>query len=425
MKASFENDPARGPGYGLFRLKELDIPQDDPVFSLRRSGDQLCLAVGDWQEAEERLKPDSFRFEDGGLVLAVSPAIVDRLDPLQIYRLTLFGAASPQRATLELQQICYSPLAQGCAVAEAARPVVKTPEPVAEPPAPPAPPVVETPEQPLNMAQPAPKSSSAPWLIAAGLVLCLAVGGGVWWYMDSSRAAQAEQAEKAAQEKAAAEKAEAEKAAAEKAAAEKAAEEKAAADKVEADKLAQETVAAEKAAQEKAAAEKAAAEKAAAEKAAAEKAEADRLAAEKAAADAAAAEKAAAEKLPVRSAKEQVREFLRGSGTPAEALTLSQQLPTATPDDQDALFLLMEAAAEGGNAQAMLTVARFYNPADASPSGTIIKDAEQAFNWLTKAKAVPETAAEAAKGLDALRGWLQPRAASDAMAKSLLEKMEK
>lgn len=417
MKASFENDPARGPGYGFIRLSELDIPETAPLFSLRRSGDQLCMAVSDWQEAEERLKPDSFHFENGALLLSVSPLVVDRLDPLQIYRLTLFGGAESQRCSLELHHVCYSPLAPGCSVAEVPPAQVAPTAPVV-PPAPvvptapvapvtpeaPAPlPELKTPEAPLDMSAAASSdkknSSFGPWLIVAGLLVCLAIGGGVWWYMDSRRATQTELLEKAEQDKVTAEKDAAEKAATEKSAMEKAEVEKAAADKQAVEKLAQEKVAT--------------AEKEAAEKAATEKETAEKLA------------QAETEKVAARSAKEQVRDFLRGSGTPADALSLSKQLPTASVDDQDALFLLMEAAADGGNAEAMLTVARFYNPADASPSGTIIKDAEQAFIWLSKAKATPEMSAEAAKGLASLREWLQARVATDPAAKTLLDRMEK
>lgn len=405
MKASFENDPVRGPGYGFIRLSELDIPETAPLFSLRRSGDQLCMAVSDWQEAEERLKPDSFHFENGALLLSVSPLVVDRLDPLQIYRLTLFGGAESQRCSLELHHVCYSPLAPGCSVAEVPpAPVVPTAQVAPVTPEAPAPlPEPKTPEAPLDMS--AAESSGqrnasfGPWLIVAGLLVCLAIGGGVWWYMDSRRATQTELLEKAEQDKVTAEKDAAEKAATEKSAMEKAEVEKAAADKQAVEKLAQEKVAT--------------AEKEAAEKAATEKETAEKLA------------QAETEKVAARSAKEQVRDFLRGSGTPADALALSKQLPTASVDDQDALFLLMEAAADGGNAEAMLTVARFYNPADASPSGTIIKDAEQAFIWFGKAKATPETSAEAAKGLASLREWLQARVATDPAAKTLLDRMEK
>lgn len=113
---------------------------------------------------------------------------------------------------------------------------------------------------------------------------------------------------------------------------------------------------------------------------------------------------------PVRSPKEQARAFLRKGGSPAEALALSRTLPADTEEGQDAVFLLQEAAAEGGDPEAMIRVARYYDPSDAAPAGTIIKDAEQARLWYDKA--LQAGAADAAVERERLRTWLEGEAAA-------------
>lgn len=111
---------------------------------------------------------------------------------------------------------------------------------------------------------------------------------------------------------------------------------------------------------------------------------------------------------PVRSPKEQARAFLRKGGSPAEALALSRTLPVDTEEGQDAVFLLQESAAEGGSPEAMIRVGRYYDPSDAAPSGTIVKDAEQARLWYDKALQAGAVAVERER----LRAWLEGEAAA-------------
>lgn len=113
---------------------------------------------------------------------------------------------------------------------------------------------------------------------------------------------------------------------------------------------------------------------------------------------------------PVRSPKEQAHAFLRKGGSPAEALALSRTLPADTEEGQDAVFLLQESAAEGGDPEAMIRVGRYYDPSDAAPSGTIVKDAEQARLWYDKA--LQAGAAEVAVERERLRAWLEGEAAA-------------
>jgi len=115
----------------------------------------------------------------------------------------------------------------------------------------------------------------------------------------------------------------------------------------------------------------------------------------------------------------QARAFLRAKGALDQALALSQRMPQ-TPDGRDAAFLLLNAAAEGGQSQAMLLLARFYDPTDTAPAGTIVKDAAQARVWYAKARDAGE--ADAPSRLDALDAWLRQQAdKGDARAKDILD----
>ena len=104
---------------------------------------------------------------------------------------------------------------------------------------------------------------------------------------------------------------------------------------------------------------------------------------------------------------EQAREALRGGVTPAEALALANSLPES-PERADAAFLLLEYAADSGNAEAALAVARYYDPTDKAPSGTIRKNPATAYDWYTEALA--EGQENAKIHLAQLRSWVEEQA---------------
>ncbi|MBW2657768.1 MAG: hypothetical protein JRC59_08745, partial [Deltaproteobacteria bacterium] len=83
---------------------------------------------------------------------------------------------------------------------------------------------------------------------------------------------------------------------------------------------------------------------------------------------------------------EKARKALREGITPEAALALAKALPES-PERRDAAFLLLEFAADSGNAEAALAVARYYDPTDKAPSGTIRKNPETAYGWYTEALA--------------------------------------
>ena len=81
---------------------------------------------------------------------------------------------------------------------------------------------------------------------------------------------------------------------------------------------------------------------------------------------------------------EQARAALREGITPEDAVVLARSLPES-PERTDAAFLLLEYAADLGNAAAADLVARYYDPTDETPSGTIRKNPKIAYEWYKKA----------------------------------------
>ncbi len=111
---------------------------------------------------------------------------------------------------------------------------------------------------------------------------------------------------------------------------------------------------------------------------------------------------------PDAPALEKARKALREGISPEDALTLANSLPES-PERADAAFLLLEYAADSGNAPAALAVARYYDPTDKEPSGTIRKNPESAYGWYTEALAGGQENAKTR--LVQLRSWLEEQAA--------------
>ncbi|MEE4609043.1 MAG: hypothetical protein V2L15_09150 [Desulfobacteraceae bacterium] len=116
---------------------------------------------------------------------------------------------------------------------------------------------------------------------------------------------------------------------------------------------------------------------------------------------------------------EQARQALREGITPAEALAMAAALPDR-PERADAAFLLLEYAAESGNAEAALAVGEYYDPSLDLPSGSIRKHPAHAFEWYQIALAGGHS--ESRDRLADLRRWVVASAESgSADAKALLE----
>ena len=110
---------------------------------------------------------------------------------------------------------------------------------------------------------------------------------------------------------------------------------------------------------------------------------------------------------PDAPALEKARKALREGISPEDALALAKSLPES-PERADAAFLLLEYAADSGNAEAALAVARYYDPTDKEPSGTIRKNPESAYNWYTDALAGGQENAKIR--LTQLRSWVEDQA---------------
>ena len=125
--------------------------------------------------------------------------------------------------------------------------------------------------------------------------------------------------------------------------------------------------------------------------------------------------------IPARSVNspslQRARELLRTGVPPEQAVETAKSMHT--PEGADAAFLLLEDAAQKGAPVAMLGLARFYDPADAAPKGSIRPDPEQARDWYNKAKDKGLSAAD--DKLKALRAWAEAVKDKDPQAKRLLE----
>lgn len=126
---------------------------------------------------------------------------------------------------------------------------------------------------------------------------------------------------------------------------------------------------------------------------------------------------------PAPTALEEARAHLRGAADPAASLALAKPLrtPEASPEESDAAFLLLEDAAQKGNAEAMWLVGQFYDPAAVLPRGSIPVDMSLAYQWYEKAKAAGVAQADAA--LKALRAHVEAEAGKgDMEARMLLQR---
>ena len=105
---------------------------------------------------------------------------------------------------------------------------------------------------------------------------------------------------------------------------------------------------------------------------------------------------------------EQAREALRNGIDAAGAVALAKSLPDQ-PERADAVFLLLEYAADAGHAEAALEVARYFDPTDTGDSGSIIKDPAAAYDWYRVAQ--DGGVAQAQNHLSQLRRWVEEKAA--------------
>ena len=343
MQAQLRPDPARGAGYGVIDVHAFEGQETDILFSLRRASDGKYLGSGDWLEAEQRLAPDVVQYRDGVLRLLVGPGVVDMVDVLNTFAITVYPAAGEgTRYGLEVGDLVYSGLAGGQGMAPAASaPLSMSPmpemllDPAPEPQPEPKPEAAPGPEPQLPVLKdPVEPKNKAPLVLL--LLLACAAGGAYWWKF----ARNPESTPVAANA----------------------------------------TVPAP---------------------------------------SAASASQAATVPVPYGDLPplQRARELLRAGIPPEQAVELAKTMQT--PAGADGAFLLLEDAAQKGSPEAMLGLARFYDPADAAPRGSIRPDPAQARDWYNKARDKGQKAAE--DKLKALRAWAEAEKDREPQAKSLLE----
>ena len=360
MRASIMADSGRGPGNGIIEIFDAGSV-NDPGFTLLRASDGKCLGPRGWQESETLLTPDAWDNDGGSLRLAVGPAVVDEVDNLDAYRISLRGVGS---CALAVKSLVYSHIAGGHGMGAATpaapqpAPVAPEPESIVESPEPPL--AFEEPQQPtpqledpLEMNTPQPEKSGGKGMLVVLLVLALAAAGAVaWWFLlrEPEKAplptppAQTQNADKPQNP---------------------------------------------------------------------DQAQPKPADAPKQGADAA---KPAL--TPLASAREQ----LRGQALPDVSLAMAKPLrkAEATPEETDAAFLLLEDAAQKGDAESMYLVGQFYDPASTLPRGSIPADLTQAKRWYDQAVQKGQPQAKAA--LDKLKEYARGlEAKGGAEARSLLQ----
>ena len=362
MRASISADTGRGPGNGIIEIFDAGNVSE-PGFTLLRASDGKCLGPRGWQESETLLTPDAWDNDGGSLRLAVGPAVVDEVDNLDAYRISLRGVGS---CALAVTSLVYSNIAGGHGMGAGA-PLTPPPAPAPEP-APEPEPVLESPEPPLAFEEPqAPQQQEAPLEMAskeegksggkAGLMLLLvlaaiAAGVAAWWFLlrEPEKAPLTTPPEQTQN-----------------------------ADKPQNPDQAQP-----------------------------KPADAGQQGAD-----------AAKQPLsPLASAREQ----LRGQALPDVSLAMAKPLrkADAKPEESDAAFLLLEDAAQKGDGEAMFLVGQFYDPASTLPRGSIPADLTQAKRWYDQALQKGQPQAKAA--LDTLKEHARAlEAKGDAEARSLLQ----
>lgn len=188
MQASISTDSRRGPGYGSIEVRGIEYPGDAAFFVLQRASDGKYLSGAGWQESESPLPQDMCEKEADGCRLHVGPTVIDRLDSLESYRLSLHGNA----CVLTVHDLAYSPM-QGVRNVESFPATAPEPlPPQAEAPLQEAPEDAQAVDEPDEVLLPPPPVPPAPpakkskaGLLFVAILLCLAAGLAGWMFLRS------------------------------------------------------------------------------------------------------------------------------------------------------------------------------------------------------------------------------------------------
>lgn len=312
MLISTAPDTGKGLGYAVFTLQNdgsAPLPDviDDAVFSIRSSSG-ATLGKGKWVQGKATFNADSLHADQGKLHAAFGPSIIDHLDPIETYRLSLEIDGQEFSGTFYLENILPSsarvkeiPSAVASGDAGSAETDIPAfPETVAVTQSPPSP-AEESENPPASAASPNPagKRAGVYILIAVFALLWIGIAAAVYWFVfrnDGNAPAVATE-----------------------------------------------------------------------------------------------------------ESMDSVRKFL-ASGPPIEAMNLKLTDAIWTDSNADARFLLAEELARRGNAEAMSIVAEFYDPTSSAASGSIVKDAEQAYKSYNAAKSAGQRGMD--ERLAILKEWV-------------------
>lgn len=185
MKISYSDDTRRGAGHGILTCRDADFPAGAWSLALLRASDQASLATdgngGSLWAGETRFLPvETEPAPGGGLAVLLGPDVVDALDPLEQYLVTLKPEqGEPLKARLQVRGITYSPdgALDNTGARAAAPAAAAMPQPPADPPAEPA-----APETPLTLPPEMPPAARrfSPVLVAVLVAALLAGGLGAW-----------------------------------------------------------------------------------------------------------------------------------------------------------------------------------------------------------------------------------------------------
>lgn len=358
MKAIYNDDKDKGAGHGFLRISDAQVDNLEGLrFSIKRGTDHNCLGPGGWQPAESPFAAQRITLSDDGFDIAVGPEVVDHLDTRENYRLSLMSAdGASVVGALRVPEVTYSPVGGGQGIGVAAVPAPK-PAPTPPPPAP-EPPAQEPEPEPVMDILPPPDPTPPPGKkgsLVPILILVLLIALAGGGFAAWKFWLNKEEPPRVAENTNATQQAESKEP-----------------PKEEAKTPPQEEA---KTPPEEA-------------------------------------------KTPPKPAMAQAREHLAGKADPTESVKLARTL-REDRDGADASFLLVEDAAQKGDAEAMLLTGGYFDPVDNAPVGSIKKDPAESLSWYKKAKTAGS--AEADARIAALRAWAQSEAAKGSLeAKNLL-----
>ena len=210
MKISYSDDTQKGPGHGTLTFSETLFPDGPYSMAVLRASDHAYLAAGPgggtiWVGETRFMPVRTETTPEGGITVPIGPEVVDALDPLEKYLVTLKPEQGDElKARLQVEDgITYSLDGRldntGMRAQAAAAPAAPKPAPEPAAPAPAETPAAEkAPETPLSLTPeapapaPAPRRKPGPVLIVALVAALLAGGLATWKFFDGK--AQEEEA---------------------------------------------------------------------------------------------------------------------------------------------------------------------------------------------------------------------------------------